>query len=164
MNALDIILLAAFIPAVVRGITKGFLEQFLMLAGLVLGIWAAYHFSNLMCDIIRPHIDASDTLISVAGFVLVLVLVVLAVFIITKLLTKVIKTTLIGWVDKLLGIVAGILVTAIVLAALIIAFDSMNQSLELYTGDYLQKSHVYTFLKDAGYAAFPYLKNLLMKS
>ena len=164
MNALDIILLAAFIPAIVRGITKGFLEQFLILAGLVLGVWAAYHFSSLMCDIIRPHIDASDTMISVVGFVLVLILVVLVVFIISKLLTRVIKTTFIGWVDKLLGIVAGILVTGIVLGSLVISFDSLNQSLELYTGDYLQKSHVYTFLKDTGYIVFPYLKNLLMKT
>ena len=164
MNALDIILLAAFIPAVWRGLKKGFLEQFLMLAGLVLGVWAAYRFSSLMCSVIRPHIDESDTMISVLGFVLVLVLVVLAVFLIAKLLTRVIKTTFVGWVDKLLGVVAGILVTGIVLSALIISFDSLNQSLELYTGDYLQKSHAYNILKDVGYKAFPYLKNLLMKA
>ena len=75
MNGLDIILLLCFIPAVIRGLKKGFLEQLLALAGIVAGVWAAYKFSLLVSGWLRPHIDASDTLLGVIAFILILVVV-----------------------------------------------------------------------------------------
>ena len=38
MATLDIILLICFIPGIIRGISKGFLEQALSLAGIVLSV------------------------------------------------------------------------------------------------------------------------------
>jgi membrane protein required for colicin V production len=164
MNGLDIILLAAFIPAIIRGLKKGFLEQLLALAGIVAGVWAAYQFSALVSDWLRPHIDASDTLLGVIAFVLILVVVSLGIFLITKLLCKIISTSLIGWVDKLLGVVAGCIVTALLLCPLIISFETLNTQFTLTESPLIKNSVVYNFLKDAGYFVFPYLKQLLMQS
>jgi len=163
MNALDIILLLAFVPAVIRGVRKGFMEQFLALAGLIVGTWAAYHFSALVSGWIRPYIEASDTLLGVLSFILILVAVSVGVFFLTKVLGKLIVTSFIGWVDKLLGVVVGCVITAMLLATLIICFDTLNTQFQITSGEILQKSVVYNFLKDAGYIVFPYLKQLLMK-
>lgn len=164
MNGLDIILLLCFIPAVIRGLKKGFLEQLLALAGIVAGVWAAYKFSLLVSGWLRPHIDASDTLLGVISFILILLVVSLGVLIIAKLLCKVIRTSLIGWVDKLLGVVAGCLVTALLLCPLIISFDTLNTQFSITDSHILTDSKVYNFLKDAGNIVFPYLKQLLLQS
>ena len=164
MNGLDIILLACFIPAILRGLKKGFLEQLLALAGLIAGVWAAYHFSALVSGWLRPYIDASDTLLGVISFIVILLAVSLGVLFITKLLCKVIRTSLIGWVDKLLGVLAGCIVTALLLCPLVISFDTLNTQFSLTESPLVKNSGVYTFLKDAGYIVFPYLKQLLMQS
>lgn len=164
INALDIVLLLAFIPAVIRGIKKGFIEQFLALAGTVVGIWAAYHFSAHVSEWIKPHIDASDTLLGVISFIIILIAVGIGVFFLSRFLGKLISTSLIGWADKLLGVISGCLITAMLLATLIISVDTLNTSLELMTdSETLANSKLYNFLKDAGYVVFPYLKQLLLK-
>ena len=164
MNGLDIILLLCFVPAVIRGLKKGFLEQLLALAGLVAGVWAAYHFSAMVSGWIRPHIDASDTLLGVISFIIVLVAVCVLVIILVKAIGKVVKTSLIGWVDKLLGVLAGCILTALLLSPLVIAFDTLNTQFSITDSPIVKDSFLYNFLKDAGYIVFPYLKQLLMQS
>ena len=46
MGTLDIILLICFIPALVRGIQKGFIEQVISLASIFIGAWMAYRFAE----------------------------------------------------------------------------------------------------------------------
>ena len=60
MATLDIILLICFIPGIIRGISKGFLEQALSLVGIVLSVWAAFKFSALVCDWLKPYLSLSD--------------------------------------------------------------------------------------------------------
>ena len=67
MTTLDIILLVCFIPGIIRGISKGFLEQALALAGIVLSVWAAFHFSNLVSGWLRPFLSVSETVLGEGG-------------------------------------------------------------------------------------------------
>ena len=46
MGTLDIILLICFIPAIVRGIQKGFVEQLVAIVSILLGAWLAFKFST----------------------------------------------------------------------------------------------------------------------
>ena len=89
MATLDIILLCCFIPGIIRGISKGFLEQALALAGIVLSVWAAFRFSSLVCTWLKPYLELSETTLNVVSFALILVAVSLLVFLVAKLLTKV---------------------------------------------------------------------------
>ena len=73
MATLDIILLCCFIPGIIRGLSKGFLEQALALAGVVLSVWAAFHFSNLVCSWLKPYLDVSETTLNVISFAIILV-------------------------------------------------------------------------------------------
>jgi len=164
MNALDIILLLCFVPAVIRGLSKGFLEQFLTLAGVVVGVWASFKFSSFVSEIIRPYIEASDTMLNAAAFAIILVVVCVLAFLLSKALTKIIRTSLLSWVDKLLGVIAGVLVTGLALAALAVSSEAISGAMELGDAEILKNSKVYNFLKDAAYIVFPYLKSLLLKS
>lgn len=163
MSTVDIIILLCFIPGVIRGLSKGFLEQGLTLIGIILSVWAAFKFSNLVCTWIKPYLEVSDTVLHVVAFALVLVVVILAALLLAKLLTKAVEAAMLGWLNKGLGVLAACAVTALVLGLLIILFETLNLKFQFVKADTLSDSVLYGPLRDAAYVVFPYLKQLLFK-
>ena len=163
MATLDIILLICFIPGIIRGISKGFLEQALSLAGIVVSVWAAFKFSALVCTWLKPYLSLSETTLSVVAFALILVAVCLVVLIVAKLLTKVLEMSMLGWLDKILGLVFALVVNALLLGVFIILFDTLNLKFGFVKPEVLDGSVVYTTLRDFSYLVFPYLKAFFFK-
>ena len=163
MATLDIILLCCFIPGIIRGLSKGFLEQALALAGMVVSVWAAFHFSNLVCSWLKPYLDVSETLLNVISFAVILVGISLLVVLLAKLLTKVVELAMLGWLDKTLGLVFALAVNALVIGLFIILFDTVNTKFGLVKPEVLDASIVYTSLRDLSYLVFPYLKSFFFK-
>ena len=151
MATLDIILLCCFIPGIIRGLSKGFLEQALALAGIVLSVWAAFHFSSLVCTWLKPYVNISETTLNVLSFALILVAISLLVLLVAKLLTKVAELAMLGWLDKTLGLVFALAVNALVIGVFIILFDTVNAKFELVKPEVLDGSIVYTSLRDLSY-------------
>mgnify|MGYP002624805514 FL=1 len=163
MNTLDIILLICFVPAVIRGLSKGFLEQAISLAGVIASVWASFRFSNIVSPWIKPYIEVSDTLLSVISFAAVLVVGLILTVLIAKGLTKVIEMAMLGWLNKVLGLLLGIVVTLLVLGTIIVLFDTLNLKYGLVPEAKLAESIMYNSIKDLAYTVFPYMKELLMK-
>ena len=164
MQTLDIVLIVLFIPGIIRGLTKGFLEQAISLAGVFLSVWASFHFSALVCTWIRPYLPAvSDTVLGVVSFSLILIAVLIGALLLAKLLTKVAEMALLGWVNRVLGVVSAILVSALVISVGIILFDTLNVRFAFVDEKILRQSVLYSPIKDLGYYVFPYLKEFLLK-
>ena len=163
MATLDIILLICFLPGIIRGISKGFLEQALALAGVVLSVWAAFRFSGLVATWLKPYADLSETTLNVVSFALILIAMSLLVLIIAKLLTKVIELAMLGWLNKTLGLVFALAVNALVIGVFIVLFDTINLKFGLVKPEVLDESIVYTTLRDICYLVFPYLKSFFFK-
>ena len=163
MATLDLILLICFLPGIIRGLSKGFLEQALALAGVVLSVWAAFRFSGLVATWLKPYADLSETTLNVVSFALILVAMSLLVLIIAKLLTKVIELAMLGWLDKTLGLVFALAVNALVIGVFIVLFDTINLKFGLVKPEVLDESIVYTTLRDICYLVFPYLKSFFFK-
>lgn len=161
MNSLDVVLLILFIPGIIRGISKGFLEQAIALVGIVISVWAAFKFLGPVCSLLGQYVSFSEDLLKVLAFLLILVTVSLVVLLLAKLLTKVIEMALLGWLNKVLGVVSAVLVTAVVLGVIIILFDTVNVQFSLVKSDILETSVMYNLLKDFGYFIFPFLKQLI---
>ena len=163
MATLDIILLCCFIPGIIRGLSKGFLEQALALAGMVVSVWAAFHFSNLVCSWLKPYLDVSETLLNVISFAIILVGISVGVFLLAKLLTKVVELAMLGWLNKILGLVFALTVNALIIGIFIILFDTLNTKFGFVRDEVMDKAIVYTGLRDFCYLVFPYLKSFVFK-
>ena len=163
MATLDIILLICFISGIIRGLSKGFLEQALALAGVVLSVWAAFRFSSLVCTWLKPYVDVSEATLNVISFALILIAISLVVLLLAKLLTKVVELAMLGWLDKTLGLVFALAVNALVIGVFIILFDTVNLKFNLVKPEVLDGSVVYTTLRDLCYLVFPYLKAFFFK-
>ena len=163
MATLDIILLICFIPGIIRGISKGFLEQALSLVGIVLSVWAAFKFSALVCGWLKPYLSLSETTLNVVAFALILIAVCIVVLLVAKLLTKVLEMSMLGWLDKILGLAFALVVNGLLLGVFIILFDTLNLKFGFVKPEVLDASIVYTTLRDFSYLVFPYLKAFFFK-
>ena len=161
MNTLDIILLVLFIPGIIRGLTKGFLEQAISLVGIFLSVFLAYKFYGKVGELIGPVLGITDTALEIVSFVLILIVALVVLILLAKLLTKVMEMATLGWLNRVLGLVLSIFVTALVLGLLITVFDGLNEKFELAKDSPLiSGSMMYSLLRDFTNVAFPFLKEL----
>ncbi len=164
MNTVDIILLIAFVPALVSGLSKGFIHQVFSLVAMVLSVWMAFTFTNTVSAWIGPLLEVNKTVLWVISFIIIVVAVTLLVNFLGSLVEKLVKVVMLGWLDKLLGVVLAIIKAALAIGVAILLFDAINGKLSLVDAEVLSNSVLYNPLHDVAQLIFPYLKTLLFKS
>ena len=160
MNILDIVLLACIIPAVIQGIRKGFIAQAVAIISMILGGWLAYRFSSTVTEWLGQWLDVSGTALNIVAFILIFAIVVTLLFLLGKILEASIKIILLGWLNKLLGLVFSLFKYMLIIGLLIILFDSLNSKFNLVSAEYLDSSFMYSGIKAISWSVFPYLKSL----
>ncbi|MEN6618951.1 MAG: CvpA family protein [Rikenellaceae bacterium] len=157
---LDLILLALFVPAIIGGITKGFIRQAAGLIALILGIWAGFNFSSLVSEKLRIWLDTTSSLINILSFAIIFIAVLLIVSLIGRLASEVIKLALMGWLDKILGVIFAIIKTAFILSIVIYILNSLDSLWNFLPEKSLADSEIYHFIEQIAPKLFPYIKNL----
>ena len=161
MNILDIILLICFIPALIQGIRKGFIAQAISIISIVAGIWASARFADVVSAWVAQYITASEQVMKVVAFALILVVVFIVLGLVGRLLEGLFNLVLLGWVNKLLGVVFALLKTALIIGLLIIVFTSINDNFHFVQESVLNESVLYPHLKKIAFEVFPYVKDIL---
>lgn len=156
MCTLDIIILLCFIPGLVRGLRKGFIEQAVALLSIVIGVFLAFHFSDTLTPYLAPYIKASEQAMKIISFAIIMVLVIIVLSLLGRFIAKVLDVVMLGWVDKLLGAVFAVLKVALILGVLILLIDSVAGEWEVLESDFFQNSVLFTKLRDAVNFIFPY--------
>lgn len=158
MNILDIIVGALLLYALWRGWSSGILVQLSGIAGIVLGAWLAYRFSeqvSLRLDVPMQY----NSLV----FVAILIVVMIGIILLGKLLTKVLSYGGLSAPIKLLGAAASILKIIIILSLVLRTFESLNDNGKIVDTTYLQKSIAYKPLTNIASTIFPYIANFADK-
>ena len=161
MNILDIILLICFIPALIQGIRKGFIAQAVSIISIVAGIWASARFADVVSAWVAQCITASEQVMKVVAFALILVVVFIVLGLVGRLLEGLFNLVLLGWVNRLLGVVFALLKTALITGLLIIVFTSINDNFHFVQESVLNESVLYPHLKKIAFEVFPYVKDML---
>lgn len=163
MNILDIILLVCFIPAIISGLRKGFIAQVVAIISIVLGVWLSVKFATLIGNWISQWIEASPQLINIISFAIIFIAVAVLLFTIGKLIEATIKIIMLGWLNKLLGVLFSMLKCILIIGFLIIVFEAINDTFGLVPESYLSDSLLYTPFRDIADSVFPLFKELLSK-
>ena len=88
MSIIDIILAALLLFGFIRGLFKGLFVEIASLLALVLGIYGAIHFSNYAATFLQAKVDWDEQAINVTAFAITFVVIVLAIALAGKALTK----------------------------------------------------------------------------
>ena len=161
MNILDIILLICFIPALVQGIRKGFIAQAISIISIIVGIWASARFADVVAAWVAQYITASEQVMKVVAFALILIVVFFLLGLLGKALEGIFNFVLLGWLNKLLGVVFALLKTVLIVGLVIMAFSSLNDPFPLVKEEVLNESVLYPPLKKVAFDVFPYIKDML---
>lgn len=119
MNYIDIIIAIPLIFAGFKGFTRGLVVELASLAGLILGIYAAYHFSAIAMPFVSKIVHADPAYQRMAAFALTFLVVLIAVHLIGKLIEKIVDLVALGFANKIAGLAFGVLKGALVISVVI---------------------------------------------
>jgi membrane protein required for colicin V production len=157
MNYIDIILLILLILSAFNGLRKGFVEELAGLAALILGIWAALHFSGIIAQLLTEHLNIQGRYLPVIAFVGTFIVVIILVNLIGAAVSGMIKAVQLGLLNRLAGFVFGVIKGALILSVLLVVFNKLDQDVHLIPVEAKADSRMYEPVKNFAPSVFPFL-------
>ena len=157
MNFIDIVLGILLLLAAIRGFNKGLVAEVASLAALILGIWGAIRFSHLTGDQLENLFNLQSKYMGLISFFVTFVLIVIAVHIIGNVVDKLITTLSLGFINRLAGVLFGVLKTALILSVVLIVFDEVDEYVSILPPEKKAESQIYEPLKNLVPTVFPFL-------
>jgi len=158
MNYLDIVFLVPLLFALYRGFKKGIIHMVASLAALVLGIFGAIRLRPLFASMLDSLFDISPDYVNVIAFSLAFVVIVLVVHLAAYVVEKVVRAVALNFVNRLLGMGFGLLVTAFVISMILWPVNQINAEKQFIKPERIENSLLYKPLSAFAPAVFPYLK------
>jgi membrane protein required for colicin V production len=143
---IDIIFGILLIFAAIKGYKRGFIIALFSAIALIVGIAAALKFSTIMATIVENHISVSTRWIPTVSFVLVFLLAVILVNWGGKLIEKTFKIALLGWLNRLGGILLYIALYTLIFSVLLFYAEKIN----ILNIETTNVSKVYPYIKPLG--------------
>lgn len=157
MNYIDIILLALLILSAISGFRKGFIEELAGLVALLLGIWAALHFSGLVAHLLAENLNIHGRYLPVISFIATFVIVIILVNIAGSAVSSMVKAVQLGLINRLAGFVFGIIKGALILSVILVVFNKLDQDVHLIPPEARSGSRMYEPVKNFAPSIFPFL-------
>jgi membrane protein required for colicin V production len=115
MNLVDILIWVVLLLFVVKGFLKGFVKEACSLLGLLAGGWAAFKYYHYPAAAIRSFIHLPHNVALVISFIAIFLILGLLFYLFGYLLTVVCKIMLLGGINRIGGIIFGLLEGAFLL-------------------------------------------------
>jgi membrane protein required for colicin V production len=143
MNHVDIILAIPLALGAIRGFFKGFIHEAASLIGLIAGVFLAVRFAGPFSDFVLQYLDWNPYGIKIISFVLVFVAVLIFVILVGKIIESFFKITGLNILNRIAGIVAGIIKLAFILSIVLIFFNYLNRNEDLMSQEVQDSSYLY---------------------
>ena len=126
MTFLDIVLGALLVFGMYKGIKNGLFVELASLVSFFIGIFIAIKFSSLVASALQSYVSWSPKTVQVAGFVLTILIVVIAIHQLAKVFTGIASFAYLGWLNKLGGAVFACLKTVLLLGIVLSLIQKVN--------------------------------------
>ena len=155
MSFIDIIFAVLLCIALYKGIKNGLFVELASLVALIVGIFVAIKFSYLIKGILETKVSWEPKYIEITAFALTFLIVVVAIHLSAKLLTKIADFAYLGWLNKLAGAVFSCLKTILALSVVILVFEKINLNNMLVKQETLDESIFYNPTKEISAFLYP---------
>lgn len=158
MNFLDIIFLVPLLFALYRGFKKGLVHMIASLAALILGILGAIKLRPVFAGMLDSWFNIKPDHVNIIAFAVAFVLIVIVVHIIAYFVDKLIKAIALNFINRLLGMVFGVVVTAFVISMILWPINEVNKQKEIIKNERIEGSLLYKPLSSLAPSMLPFLK------
>jgi membrane protein required for colicin V production len=157
MSILDIVLLVLFIFAGFNGYRKGFIGQAAGLAGLLVGIWGAIHFSDFTAKLLAEHLSLTSQYLPLIAFAVTFAALVVAVHFVGVIAENIIKLAFLGLANSILGVIFGVLKTALILSVILLLLGKVSDRVRIIPDNFGENSLFFGPVERLAPSIFPYL-------
>ncbi|GAB5474669.1 MAG: hypothetical protein Mars2KO_27680 [Maribacter sp.] len=154
MSFIDIVLGLLLLYGLYKGLRNGIFVEIASIIALIAGIFGAIHFSYVAGDYLYENMQWDERYINIAAFVITFIVIVVAVHLAGKLLTKIADFAMLGLLNKIAGAIFGVVKVAVILGAILIFFERVNSSVGLVKGAAFENSVLYEPVKEIGAFVF----------
>jgi membrane protein required for colicin V production len=123
MNLLDLIIGVILILFALAGLRKGLIIEAFYLASIVIGIYGAMFFSDVMAEWISELINVKEEYLALIAFILTFIVFMILIRFLGRVISNLISTIHLGFIDKIGGIVFGLLKGALLVSVLIMVLN-----------------------------------------
>jgi len=155
MNWIDFIIIALLAFGLIQGFIDGLIIEIAELVALVAGIWGAIHFSGWTAGKLAVWFDMQSAWTGIVAFAFTFIAIVIAIYLIGKMIDTLMKAISLGIVVKTLGAVFGVLKTALILSVIFVFLNSIDQKRHFLPSSMIARSHLYNPIADLVPAIFP---------
>lgn len=158
MNTLDIIIIIPFLWAAWKGFSKGFIIELCTLMALVLGIYGAIKFSDIIADYLIKNFNTDTEMMPLIAFAITFIGIVILVHLFGRLLEGVIKMAALGLVNKIAGALFSIAKYALIISTLIYLSQGFFENSDILPEDWKKESLLYEPLAELAPTIYPPLQ------
>jgi membrane protein required for colicin V production len=155
MSYLDVLIAIPLVFGLIRGFMKGMIVELTSIMALILGIYSAILLSNTVANFLHEQFDWSIEWTVIIAFILVFAGVLILVHLLAKVIERGIKLASLGLVNKLAGSFIGFFKMGLVVSALLLIIDKIDQHMEFMPQDQISKSVLYKPVADVVREQFP---------
>ena len=163
---IDVVFVILMILACIKGFRKGLIVALFSIIAFIAGLAAALKLSSVVAVKLSTTINASAKWLPVISFIAVFLIVVLLVNLAGKLLEKSVEMLLLGWVNKLGGILLFMFLYSLIFS--IFLFYAVQ--LQFIKPDTIKLSQCYSLIQPLGPAVIgklgtiiPYFKDMFQQ-
>lgn len=157
MNYIDIVLVILLVAAAISGFKNGLIAEVVSLAALILGIWGAIEFSYVTSEFLIENLNLKTDHLGIISFVVTFVVIVILVHIVGNVVNKMVETMMMGFINKLAGLVFGVLKAALILSIVLLVFDFIDEDVKILPEKAKTESRIYAPIRDFAPSLLPFI-------
>ncbi len=164
MNFLDLILAAILLYGLIKGLWKGLFVELASLVSLLLGVYLSVKFSGFTANFIREKFSSESEHLEIIAFAITFILVIIGIFLLAKVFTKIADFSGLGWINRLFGAIFGLIKMIFILSIFLHFFQKINANGALVSEEKLNQSVLYNPVVKTSEYVFPIISEWFDKA
>ncbi|WP_333807628.1 CvpA family protein [Flavobacterium sp.] len=156
MSFIDIVFAVLWGFAVYKGLKNGLFVEVASFVALILGIYLAIKFSNLVGAIFTGFVPSwNPKYIEITAFIITFIMVLIGIHLSAKILNKLADFAFLGWINKFAGVIFSLLKTILALSVVLFIFEKININNMLLSKETQENSIFYNPIQNISKAIYP---------
>ncbi|MGB3590044.1 MAG: CvpA family protein [Nonlabens sp.] len=155
MNWLDIALCIILLIGAWKGYLNGLFIEVTSLIALVAAIYGSIYFSNYAGEWLTKQVNWDEQYITIASFVITFLIIILVITYVGKLLTKIIKTVQLSFLNKIAGAAFGILKLGFLSSVILMFINTASGEFDLLSNETKANSILYKHVEPVAPMVLP---------
>ena len=155
MNWIDLIIGLLLVYTFYKGFNNGLILELASLLALVLGIFAAYYYADVVAVYIEDWVDWSETALLSVSFIITFIMVVIVINVVGRIISNIIGMIALGLINKIAGGVFGLIKVFLLISVIFVLADAVKEYVNIFEYEVVRSSFILNFYEKNILGLFP---------